>query len=252
MQTSNLTALALIPDSKAWPAIQSLRHAYDRQIDKWPPHMNVFYPFVPEHEFPNVLPGLAAALASSARLKLHFRRMGNFGGTVYLAPECEEDPDLRKFHAACKGAFEALPEKHDSFQPHLTIGQFKGAKGADAFIAQHGQVDLEADVSHVYLLARDDMKSPFRTAFRVQLGGGVWEAGSTQLYVADVPWSWAFACLPQCSRVAAGGLLELKRSVSDGLARSLSRSTSKRNDDEDDGKLDGGDAECSKASKKRW
>jgi len=45
---TKLSALALVPDVAAWPAIQALRFAHDRQVRIWPPHINLLYPFVSE------------------------------------------------------------------------------------------------------------------------------------------------------------------------------------------------------------
>ncbi|KAK3955438.1 2'-5' RNA ligase superfamily-domain-containing protein [Pseudoneurospora amorphoporcata] len=44
--TSYDTALAIIPPPHLWPPINSLRALYDKAYHKWPPHINLIYPFV--------------------------------------------------------------------------------------------------------------------------------------------------------------------------------------------------------------
>ena len=56
------SALCWVPAIERQPPIQTLRLAHDRQIDRWPPHVNVLYPFVPEAEFEAAAGRLAAAL----------------------------------------------------------------------------------------------------------------------------------------------------------------------------------------------
>jgi hypothetical protein len=57
------TTVALIPPDEAWPPIQQLRtQLRDKGLYRWPPHMNLLYPFVPEREFAEVVPKLQEAL----------------------------------------------------------------------------------------------------------------------------------------------------------------------------------------------
>lgn len=228
METTNLTALALIPDGDAWPPIQELRRKHDRQVQIWPPHMNVLYPFVPEESFEAVAHRLAQEMAKLGPVRVRFRSMGHFGGTVYLRPECDADPGLARLHQACAAALPGLTQKHE-FIPHLTIGQFKRASKAQDFIERSEPVDFEARITCLSLLARDTMKQPFRTSLRVRFGAsdaeGV-ECGDLVPYACDAPWRYTFSCLPLCTRDAAGGLGTLARAVSGQLTRSLSRALS--------------------------
>ncbi|KAK4231274.1 nuclear poly(A) polymerase 1 [Podospora fimiseda] len=45
--TSHNTALAIIPPSQLWAPIDHLRCLYDKAYVKWPPHINLLYPFIP-------------------------------------------------------------------------------------------------------------------------------------------------------------------------------------------------------------
>ena len=44
------TALCLVPPRRVWDAIQEVRVRYDKSFARWPPHVNLLYPFCePEH-----------------------------------------------------------------------------------------------------------------------------------------------------------------------------------------------------------
>lgn len=179
------SALAIVPDEDAWPAIQALRLAHDRQVRVWPPHINIFYPFVPELEFGKASEQLAAALEALNPFKLRFRRKGHFGSTAFLVPECDTDPGLTLLHDACVRAFPNLPDPGHAFIPHLTIGQFASESECKAFLNGCPPVELEVEIKCLCLLARDTMQHPFRTVSRVRFGLGVKDAvefGSSQPY----------------------------------------------------------------------
>jgi len=76
-----------------------------------------------------------------------------------------------------------LPRR--AFVPHLTIGQFKSEADCQAFLESSPPIVIEADVCYLSLLARTTMQQPFRTAWRVVLGGNLAvavEQGSSEPY----------------------------------------------------------------------
>jgi 2'-5' RNA ligase len=199
MSGTNLSALAVLPNGAQWSIIQKMRIANDRQVHIWPPHINIFYPFVPESQFKEAATRLSRELGALGPLRMRFCGLGNFGGTVYLKPACAEDPGLAKLHAACKAAFPDILEKHASFAPHLTIGQFEGRSAAEAFMVENEGISIETEVSCLAFLARDTMKSPFRSPFQVALGGGFSREGTiiggdAKPYTCATPWPWTFQC----------------------------------------------------------
>lgn len=190
-EPTKTSSLAIVPDEAAWPAIQDLRRVHDsRQFPVWPPHINLFYPFVPEQVYEEVACRLAEATSFVEPLKLRFSRLAHFRGKVaYLVPDCQTDPGLTRLYDAC---LSVLPEcrglQHRGFTPHLTVGQFSRAEDCYRFLETCGPVDIEVEISFISLLARDSMKDPFRTPLRIRLGAGDngVEVGSIEPYCPSV------------------------------------------------------------------
>ncbi|KAK4217804.1 hypothetical protein QBC37DRAFT_413975 [Rhypophila decipiens] len=57
------TALCIIPPSQSWPSIDRLRSLYDKAYEKWPPHVNLVYPFVRPEMLPTAADRIQAALS---------------------------------------------------------------------------------------------------------------------------------------------------------------------------------------------
>ncbi|KAM7202066.1 hypothetical protein V8F33_003073 [Rhypophila sp. PSN 637] len=57
------TALCIIPPSQSWPFIDRLRSLYDKTYEKWPPHVNLVYPFVRPEMLPTAADRIQAALS---------------------------------------------------------------------------------------------------------------------------------------------------------------------------------------------
>lgn len=57
------TALCLIPPQHLWPSVERLRCRYDSAYVKWPPHINLVYPFVPTQDLSEAVGRIVARLA---------------------------------------------------------------------------------------------------------------------------------------------------------------------------------------------
>ncbi|KAK3292335.1 2'-5' RNA ligase superfamily-domain-containing protein [Chaetomium fimeti] len=64
--TSHDTALALLPPPALWPRLDRLRALYDAAYPKWPPHINLVYPFVRPDRLADAADRVGAAFAPAA------------------------------------------------------------------------------------------------------------------------------------------------------------------------------------------
>ncbi|MEV0648357.1 RNA repair domain-containing protein [Phytomonospora sp. NPDC050363] len=113
------TALAWIPPEGLWEPIQRVRREHDPSFDRWPPHVNVLFGFVPEADFECAAPLAARALTGVAPFTARLGAVGRFEqGTVWQHPGDDGWIGLR---GALEGRFPRCAGR--SYTPHLTVGR---------------------------------------------------------------------------------------------------------------------------------
>ncbi|KAI1326246.1 hypothetical protein F5Y16DRAFT_375716 [Xylariaceae sp. FL0255] len=131
------TALCIVPPTQAWPSIDSLRSRYDKAYMKWPPHINLIYPFVGADDLPLASGLIASRLNSSLQplsQQVRLDAVGTFihrhDNTIFLHDSDEvRDPKLRNLRKALKEALTGHASP-DSYRMHLTIGQSQDHQAA--------------------------------------------------------------------------------------------------------------------------
>jgi 2'-5' RNA ligase len=162
------TAVAVVPPQEVWGPIQAIRERHDRQFRRWPPHINLLYPFYMPESFDDAVPGLAAACTQIDPFVVtlavfRFFRHSSRKATLWLAPELKED--LNRLQAALQAA---CPECDDlsrfaaGFTPHLSVGQAGSAEEAQRLRDdwQGAWEPIRFDLSAVALLHRQQ-DTPF-------------------------------------------------------------------------------------------
>ena len=56
------TAACLIPSEHLWKSIQGIRSSRDKAFERWPPHINLLYPFLDEDATPGAVDAAASLL----------------------------------------------------------------------------------------------------------------------------------------------------------------------------------------------
>ncbi|RKE19674.1 poly(A) polymerase [Streptomyces sp. TLI_171] len=164
------TAVAWIPPAELWPPIQRVRERYDPRLDRWPPHVNLLYGFVAEHEFDRALPLLARAAAEVQPFTATLAGVHSFvhrlTATLWLDPAADTAAPWAALRHALERRFPGCRAHTDGYHPHLTLGQTGDPAGA--------AVDLEpmtAEVGELVVLSRRG-DGPMRPRASVALGTG--------------------------------------------------------------------------------
>ena len=167
----------------------------DKGYCRWPPHINLLYPFLEDRgaQFEAAAAAASAALQPFAAFDVTLRHFRSFdhgrSSTLWLEPEAEA---LGAVQAALLAAFPACtdfsadPRRNITrFVPHLSLGQCRpsgttaeGAAGgegssAEAAAAQLGAAwqPLRFAAGGVALMSREGYDDPFTLRYWVPFGG---------------------------------------------------------------------------------
>eukprot|EP00908_Phaeocystis_cordata_P023879 Transcript_6333.p1 GENE.Transcript_6333~~Transcript_6333.p1 ORF type:complete len:301 (-),score=82.34 Transcript_6333:804-1706(-) len=176
------STVALVPPEEVWPRIQSAREQLrDKGLYRWPPHINLLYPFVPEDEFAAAASALATAAASCPPFEVTLDSFGVFGGrsrgVLYLCPSsAEEHAALCRLQGALQAALPHCDEQQRGgvFTPHMTLSHFASREAAeaarDAIASSWGPVRFSC-AEAVHVMRRLGGAGQFERACTLRLGG---------------------------------------------------------------------------------
>ena len=128
------SAVVIIPPEEKWAPIQKIRERYDRQINRWMPHITLLYPFRPEHLFTKIFDDFTQVCKKITSFNITLKEVkffthGRNNHTIWLSPEpfkIIKDLQERLLHV--------VPDCDDvnshinGYTPHLSIGQLKASK----------------------------------------------------------------------------------------------------------------------------
>lgn len=174
------SAVAVLPPADRWPPIQAIRTRYDKHVERWMPHVNLLYGFLPESAFDDAGALIADALGDVPPFTLtlaEFRRFDHRASTtVWLRPSAEPEGALEALQARLQALFPQCDEQSKvgerGFTPHLSVAQFRRAADAEAKMAEWRRhwTPLSFRVESVALISRCG-DQPFAVRREIPLGG---------------------------------------------------------------------------------
>lgn len=172
------SALAIIPSPEIWDGFQKIRSVHDKAYKRWPPHINLLYPFLPEEDIAGYIPAIMEELASISPFKATFGPddFGNFchskSATIWISP-----PQKKKLADIEEALVRAVPQcndllefSEDGFVPHLSLAQTNKTsveKAQSKFMSAWKECSCVID--SLYVLTRDG-DEPFSVAWVLPLG----------------------------------------------------------------------------------
>ncbi|RHY33459.1 hypothetical protein DYB32_001638 [Aphanomyces invadans] len=188
-------ALVLTEDDSplTYACVQGIRHHHDKSFDRWPPHINLVYPFLanPSTQIDAILARVAAAVEATFPAVHHFVHSKK-SATIFLDPDNESTrPQLQAIQAAVQAAFPECNHDTRPFVPHLTLGQTGGSNQAIASLTRlidssfrakssEGQAATDAEptswtlrwsIGRLVVLERQGADDPFKIVGQVALQG---------------------------------------------------------------------------------
>jgi poly(A) polymerase len=187
-----------------WDAIQEIRSSNDTSFDRWPPHINLLWPFIPQSQFASATTSIQSSSKFSS-IQPFTVRLSRFSYThgsryIHLVADCVDPSSgsilpwppvitkgkkkeivstpiqdlfvaLMEVFPGCERPFldeNGLPSEW--FLPHLSVGQVDQATIRETVASlQSGWTPIEFEVNELTFLARSGPNKPFQSILTVPL-----------------------------------------------------------------------------------
>ncbi|MFX1477603.1 MAG: 2'-5' RNA ligase family protein [Promethearchaeota archaeon] len=169
------SALVIIPPQEKWKPIQDIRKDYDRNINRWMPHITLLYPFRPKKEYFKLENQFSEKCKSFKPFEVILKKFKYFkhsrqNYTLWIDPEpnyllINLQAELLKLFPDC----DDVNNYKDGFRPHLSVGQVQNKIAMINIIKnlQSTWMEMKFTLKELYFISRDkDKSSKFEIAKR--------------------------------------------------------------------------------------
>ena len=188
------STIALVPpsgpsDTVIWERLQQTRwNLRDKGYYRWPPHVNLVYPFVDPTCYDTVIPALTEAASNIQPFRVTLNTVGTFGGrtrgVLWLDPVTSEESNnpIYELQSCLMQALRSAPNNivfsstHSRFRPHMTLCHYNNVMDADEKALELSSEwithPVSFDVNEIYIMERSGNNGQFCVAHTLPLGGG--------------------------------------------------------------------------------
>lgn len=173
------SAVVIIPPQEKWAPIQEIRKNYDRQINRWMPHITLLYPFKPEDEYPKLGSSFSKVCSEITPFEVslkefHYFEHGRQKYTLWLKPE-----PVNLVKDVQNSILQIVPDCNDvnryknGFTPHLSVGQVQGKNQLLEILGslQDSWNELKFLLNEIFFISREKRQtSKFEIKKQIQLG----------------------------------------------------------------------------------
>jgi poly(A) polymerase len=122
---TNRLALAIVPPSDVWGAIQRVRCANERGFPRWPPHITLAHPFVDDAWLDRALVALRRIASETEPFPITLERIAPIEAgsrTIVMFPDRRAARAIERIQAAVR---EVIPDPDGdrAYLPHLTVAR---------------------------------------------------------------------------------------------------------------------------------
>lgn len=172
------SAVVIIPPQEKWAPIQEIRKRYDRQINRWMPHITLLYPFRPEDEYSILEKDFLDKCKSIEPFEIdlkdfHYFNHGRQRYTLWLKPEpVDLIKDLQTKILKIVSDCNDVNKYKKGFNPHLSVGQVRGKNKLLQIIKniENSWKEITFLLNEIFFISREDSKtSRFEIKKRIKL-----------------------------------------------------------------------------------
>lgn len=166
------SSLAIVPPKNSWKRIQKIRNMYDPAAKRWPPHINLIYPFFDKSDLDMVKPLIETRVKNSEPFIIRLESFeADENGVVYLKP-CTRDFELLKLQESLQKLFPTchnLSMIDSNYVPRLEVARFSTDEVSRRVAElQSNWEPVEFLVDQIYVIDREE--STFNVEFSAPLG----------------------------------------------------------------------------------
>ena len=171
------SAVVIIPPEEKWESIQEVRKTYDRNIDRWMPHITLLYPFRHKTKYIALEKSFSEKCRDFKPFELSLSNFKYFSHghqkyTLWLDPEPIDlivnlQSEILKLVPDC----DDVNKYKNGFKPHLSVGQIKGKNKLHEIInnLQKTWKEIKFLLDKIYFISRENIKmSKFEISKQIQ------------------------------------------------------------------------------------